>query len=183
MSEPELISRLILWEKQGQSVESIRLRLQSGDIQERIVTRHLPGAVIVAMNSMNEVMLLDKYRMPIDRMLIELPAGKIESTETALSGAQRELLEETGLMAARWTDLGATYGAQGSSDWMCHYFLAEGIEDSGLAPNPHESHTQFWLPLVECWEWVLSGRICNNFSIVGVAKALAYRKYLLVWRS
>ena len=179
VSEADIISRSILWTGRGQSVEKLSLRLQSGDIQERIISKHLPGAVIVAVNSRNEVVLLEKYRMVVDRTLIELPAGKIEPTDTAISGAQRELLEETGLISDKWTDLGVAYGAQGSSDWMCHYLLAEGTEDSGLAVDPHESHTHFWLPLTECWEWVFTGRICNNFSIVGLAKALSHLRYLV----
>ena len=177
MSQPTIVSRSILWKGHGHSVEKVSLQVHGGDIHEQVISKHLPGAVIVAVNSKNEVVLLQKYRMAVNQTLIELPAGKIEATETAISGAQRELLEEVGLTASRWSDLGSTYGAQGSSDWMCHYFLAEDIADSVSGMNPHETHTFFWLPLTECWEQVLDGRICNNFSIVGLAKALSHLKY------
>lgn len=176
MSELDIISRSILWTDQGSSVEKLSLRLVNGDTQERIITRHLPGAVVVAVNAQDQVVLLEKYRVTVDRTLIELPAGKIERDETAIEGAKRELLEETGLIAERWSDLGVTYGAQGSSDWMCHYLLAEGIKDSGVEVN--ESHKHFWLPLAESWDWVLKGSICNNFSIVGLTKALSYLRHL-----
>ncbi|HEY9868190.1 MAG TPA: NUDIX hydrolase [Candidatus Obscuribacterales bacterium] len=174
MEKPEIVSRAVIWEGSIETIETLQLRWGPGHTQQRVVVRTLPGAVIFAVNDRDQVLLIEAYRPAVDDFLIELPAGKVESGNSPLEGAKRELAEETGLAASDWTDLGTTCGAQGSSNWKCHYFLARGLKHGDSAPEPHENHRLFWLSLSECWQWVVDGRIRNNFSIVAATKALCY---------
>src|SRR6516164_662330 len=68
----------------------------------RSVVRHAGSAVMMAVDAKNRIMLVRQYRLPADRYLWELPAGKIDDGESALQAAKRELVEETGLQAGKW---------------------------------------------------------------------------------
>ncbi len=81
-------------------------------------------AHIVALTRRREAVLVRQYRHPVRRSLLELPAGKIERGESALAGAKRELLEETGYAARRWIALGRWYPSPASTNMKSCYFLA-----------------------------------------------------------
>ncbi|MBI4534529.1 MAG: NUDIX hydrolase [Candidatus Melainabacteria bacterium] len=171
---PEILSRSTIWQKGTQAIETVEFCSVAGIIDQCAIVRAIPGVVIFAVNDNDEVVLLESYRLAVETTLIELPAGKIDRIDAPLQEAQRELKEETGLTATEWIELGTTWGAQGSSDWICHYFLARKLESIGQPCATEENHTIFWLSVSECWDWVRQGRICNNFSIVGITKALLY---------
>lgn len=170
--KPKIVSRSVIWTDAIQTIESVEVELNDGSKQRRVVTKQLPGAVIAALNDKNEILLLEGYRLAVDQPVLELPAGKIEVGDTPLAGAQRELLEETGLVGNKWESLGTTFGAQGASDWTCHFFLAKDLKQVEESREAHETHTLHWTPLETCWQWVEEGKICNNFSIVGITKTM-----------
>ncbi len=173
MKKPEILGSKTVWQGEIETIEALELLLPGGVRQTRLVTKTRPGAVVAAIDDYDRLALIEYYRLPVNDTLIELPAGKIDLEDTPLSGARRELAEEIGLVAKRWKDLGVTYGAQGASNWQCHYFLARELELTTEARELHENHLIHWVELGQCWEWVRSGRICNNYSIVGIVKALS----------
>ena len=69
-----------------------------------------------------------EMRVGIDEVTTEFPAGGIEEGETPLDAAKRELREETGSVAARWTDLGSLYANPTMGTSRAHCFLAEDCE-------------------------------------------------------
>ncbi len=174
--KPKIVSRSVIWTDAIQTIESLEIELIDGSTQRRVVTKQLPGAVIAAVNERDEILLIEGYRLAVEQPVLELPAGKIEVGDTPLAGAQRELLEETGLVASNWENLGTTFGAQGASDWTCHFFLATDLKQVEDSREAHETHTLQWTPLETCWLWVEEGKICNNFSIVGVMKTMIHLK-------
>lgn len=174
--KPKIVSRSVIWTDAIQTIESVEIELVDGSTQRRVVTKQLPGAVIAAINDKNEILLIEGYRLAVEQPVLELPAGKIEAEDTPLEGAKRELLEETGLVGERWESLGTTFGAQGASDWTCHFFLATDLKQVEDSREAHETHTLNWTPLATCWQWMEEGRICNNFSIVGLLKTMIHLK-------
>ena len=64
---------------------------------------------VIAITEAGNIVLVEQYRHPVGRTLIELPAGMIDAGETAEAAARRELLEETGHAGGRWHDLGALF--------------------------------------------------------------------------
>lgn len=176
--KPGIVSRSTLWKGNVETIDLLELEWSGSHVQKRVVVQTLPGAVVFALDDRGQVLLLESYRVAVDDLLVELPAGKIEPGDTPLAGAQRELEEETGLRASEWIELGTACGAQGSSNWMCHYFLARALEPGDRSPEPHENHRLFWLSIDECWQWVIDGRIRNNFSMVGITKALCHLQRL-----
>ncbi len=90
-------------------------RLPDGALASREVVLHPGGVAVLALEEDGTVYLVRQYRYPIQRELLELPAGKLDhgAEENVLLGAQRELSEETGLEAAEWTYLGQTLASPG----------------------------------------------------------------------
>lgn len=168
----EIIQRSVVWKNDMQSVEVLLLDARGHQL-EIATMKGLDGAVIFAVNERNEVAFIDAYRVVVGRTLLELPAGKIVANEEPLAAAKRELSEETGLTARTWHSLGAAYGSQGVSDWRFHYFMATDLVEGTAQLQPEEHASLRWISLEQAWSLVEDNTICDNFSIVGIAKGLA----------
>src|SRR3954466_1309706 len=91
-----------------------------------------PAVAIVAITDDERVVLVEQFRIPAGEPVIEIPAGLSGDTpgtegEPLLESAKRELLEETGYKASRWTELGRGYSSPGLSDELIAVFLAEDL--------------------------------------------------------
>ena len=104
-----------------------RVRLPDGREATREFIRH-PGAVmIVPLLDDGSLLLERQYRYPMERVMLEFPAGKLDPNETPLVCGQRELLEETGYSAREWAYAGVLHNAIAYSDEGIHIFFARGL--------------------------------------------------------
>lgn len=87
---------------------------------------------IVAVDG-DELLLVRQQRAGAVEPVIEVPAGKIDPGESPREAAERELAEECGVRALRWTELGAFYAAAAYSTEYVHAFAAEDVEAAGVA--------------------------------------------------
>lgn len=109
------------------SLETFEVVMPSGFKTTREVVYH-PGAVgILALNELDQVLMVRQYRTALQDFTWEIPAGKLEKEESPLKCAQRELLEETGYEAKNWQFLIAFYPSPGYSNEIIHLFLAKGL--------------------------------------------------------
>lgn len=123
--------------------------------------RH-PGAVAVIAVHDGRLLFVKQYRHAVGQVLLEIPAGKLESGETPLSCGKRELEEETGMQAATWTDLGKTVVSPGFTDEVIHLFRAEGLSDGdGPAHDADEFIELERLTLDEALAAIHDGRIID----------------------
>ena len=144
------------------------VRLPDGSQAVREYVRH-PGAVaIVALTGEGGVVLERQHRYPLGRDFIELPAGKLEPDEAHLETAQRELLEETGYVAAEWTRLGLVHNAIGYSDESIELWLASGLEKRAANLDAGEFLEVFTLPFEEALAMAADGRISDVKTIIGL---------------
>jgi ADP-ribose pyrophosphatase len=98
-----------------------------------------PGAVIVApLVDENSVVLMRQFRPAIGRYIYELPAGTIDLPEKPMTCAKRELIEETGYRAKKFTKLGSIYPVPGYSNEVIHIFKAEGLSLGDACPEEYE---------------------------------------------
>ena len=90
------------YEYQGRIIRVRRdtVQLPSGRRSQREVVEHCKGVCLAALTDENELLFVRQYRYPYRRVLLELPAGKLEPEEDPLAGGRRELGEETGAAAA-----------------------------------------------------------------------------------
>jgi len=145
-----------------------RVRLPDGSETLREYIRH-PGAVaIVALFDDGRVLLERQHRYALRRDFIEIPAGKLDAGEAHLDTAKRELLEETGYVAAEWRRLGIIHNAIGYSDEGIELWLARGLERREQKLEPGEFLEVFSLPLAEAQEMVRDGRITDAKTVAGL---------------
>ena len=112
-------------------VERDHVRLPDGKTAVREYIRHPGAVVIIAVLPDGRLILERQFRYPLRRSFIELPAGKIDPGEAIEACARRELREEVGYEAARWTHLGTLHPCIGYSDERIEVFLAEDLTHVG----------------------------------------------------
>ena len=131
MSDEHLIETCLrsesVFEGNFLKVRRDHVRLPDGKEATREYIRH-PGAVmIVPLLDDGRLLLERQYRHPLERVMLEFPAGKLDPHETPLACGQRELLEETGYRAREWAHAGVLHNAIAYSNEGIHIFFARGL--------------------------------------------------------
>lgn len=146
-----------------------------GSTVTREIIRH-PGAVgIVAVDAGGDVVLERQYRAALDANLLEIPAGKRDvADEPPQEAARRELVEETGFDASRWTELGTFYNSPGFADEHSVLYLAQDLVEVGHdKQGPEEEAMEVVrVPLASAWDLIASGDLVDGKSIIGLLLAL-----------
>ena len=151
-----------------------------GDSVREVV--HHPGAVgVVALDDEDRVVMLCQYRHPVRERMWELPAGLRDADgEPPLATARRELAEEVGLAAERWSLLSTYHPSPGFCDERIHLYLAEGLTDVGkpldfVVEHEEADMTVERVPLADAVQQVFDGRIRNALAVIGVLAAARVR--------
>jgi ADP-ribose pyrophosphatase len=153
------------------NVETVRL--PNDHVAELEVIHHPGGAAIVAVDAARRVCLIRQFRHAAGGWIWELPAGKLEPKEPPLETARRELAEETGSSAARWTPLGAYVSSPGVFTETVHLFLAEELAVATMAHEPSELIEVHWVELDTACRDALSGQITDGKTALGLLRAQA----------
>lgn len=135
----------------------------------REVVEHNGGVVILCQPTPDQVVLIRQYRYSVNEELIEVPAGRIEIGEEPAHTARRELTEETGYVAANWSELTRFYTAPGFCNEMLYVFRATDVhmEKKNL---DHDEETEVFVPtLDEAWELVKSGKVRDAKTITCIS--------------
>ncbi len=107
------------------SVDTVTL--PNGKTATRELIRHPGGVGIVAVDENRKVFVVKQYRKPFDKVITEIPAGKLEYGEEPLPAAVRELEEETGCKAEKMIPMGSFYSSPGFCDEKIYLYLATGL--------------------------------------------------------
>jgi ADP-ribose pyrophosphatase len=144
-----------------------------GHQNERDIVRHNGSAVILAIdnekNRKNPWVVMERqYRQAAGRFLWELPAGKIERDEDPLLGAQRELAEETGYRAKKWSVLAQFWPSPGFvGEWMM-LFLAEGLIAGEALPEEDERIELRLVRFNDVLKMIDKGAIQDGKTLAGI---------------
>jgi ADP-ribose pyrophosphatase len=125
------------------------------------VIRHPGGAAVLPIHSDGSVSLIRQIRPAVNEILLEIPAGRRNPSETALECAGRELREETGFTATTLTPLGMIHSSPGVFDEIIYLFAATGLTQGPAQPEDDEEIEVVRLPLVDVLQMVLDGRISD----------------------
>ncbi len=144
------------------------IRAADGHLSTREYLRH-PGAVmIVPLLPDGQVVLERQFRYPLKRTAIEFPAGKLDAGEDPLACAKRELMEETGYRAGRWSYLGGLHNAIAYCDEKIEMYLAEDLTYEGAALDAGETLEVFTSTWQQLLQWVREGTVTDVKTMLGV---------------
>ena len=150
------------------------VKYHSGNEAAREIIQHPGGSVALALFENNDILLVKQYRYPIGAGVIELPAGKLDANEDPQHCAERELREETGYVAKRWTKLTTIMTTPGFCDERLHIYMAQDLTTSPHGQALEEGEQTIKLirvPLAEAIAMVETGEIVDGKSIVGILLA------------
>ena len=155
-----------------------RVAMPGAKVAEREVVEHHGAVAVAALDDEGRLVLIDQYRHPVGRRLLELPAGLLDvPDEDPLTAAKRELAEETGLSARKWSVLVDVALSPGFTDEALRVFLAE---DLAATDRPDPEHEEADLEIVrlsveEATRAALAGEIVNATAVAGILALVAAR--------
>jgi ADP-ribose pyrophosphatase len=150
-----------------------RVRLPDGGTATREYIVHGGAVLALPVRDDGRLVLVRQYRYPLARVFLEFPAGKLDPGEAALASARRELEEEAGYTAARWTRLGVVHPVISYSTEAIELYLAEQLTHVGAKLDPGEFLEVVTMTLDEVLAAVDAGDITDAKS---VAAALLYAR-------
>lgn len=115
--------------------------------------------------------LVGQYRYTLNEYSWEIPTGGVPLTEDTLAGAKRELREETGLIANKWTKLLKIHTSNSVTDEYGYIFIAEDLMQGEMDWDETEELKIKKIPLREALELVMNSEITDSLSIAGILKA------------
>ncbi|MDO7876643.1 NUDIX hydrolase [Hymenobacter sp. ASUV-10] len=136
-----------------------------------VVTMKNKALGIVPIDAEGNTWLVGQYRYPLNEYSWEIPMGGGLVELDILESAQRELKEETGLSARRWTRIARLHTSNSVTDEEGFVFLAEDLEAGDTEPEETEDLRLWKLPLAEAVQMVMDDRITDGVSVAGLLKA------------
>lgn len=138
------------------------------------VVHHPGAAAIVPLFADGTVALIHQFRYAVGETIWEIPAGTLDEGESYADCAARELTEETGCRAGRWTPLAAFYTTPGFCDERMEVFLAEDLTEGPGGPEEDEDLEVERIPVAEAVGWATSGKIRDAKTIAGLFAVRAH---------
>ena len=148
------------------------VRLPNGNEAIREIIRHIGAVCVIPVTENNEVIVERQYRYPVDRVILEIPAGKLDAPdEDRLSAIRRELWEETGYTADEWIDLGPFFSAPAYSDEYISMYMARGLHQGEQHLDQDEFLDVMKVPLKDLVDEVMAGGVPDAKTQVCILKA------------
>lgn len=145
--------------------------MPDGKTAVREVIRHVGAVAVVPLTEDGEVICVRQFRYPVGKVLLEIPAGKLDGKgEDVREAALRELREETGALCEQLIDIGPLYPTPAYSDEVIHLFLAKGLTFGETDPDEDEFLDVVRVPLCELVDMVLRGEIADSKTQAAILK-------------
>jgi ADP-ribose pyrophosphatase len=151
-------------------VQVDEVELPNGKTSTRELVKH-PGAVaVIAITDDNKLVMVEQYRKPLEKVIVEIPAGKLEKGEEPALCARRELEEETGYECESLELVSSFYTSPGFADEIIHVYVAKGLKQKENAAGLDEDEfvNVLEITLEEALEFIKEKRIFDAKTIFGV---------------
>ena len=153
-----------------------RVELPNGSEAMREMCLHVGAVAIIPILDDGRVIMERQFRYPHGRVFLEIPAGKLDfRDECPEDAARRELREETGAVAEKWTYLGRIDTTPALIDEKIHLYLAEGLRFGERELDDDEFLDVELIPLPDLYSMVMSGEIKDGKTQIAVLKAWQFK--------
>ena len=125
---------------------------------------------IIVLDRDNNTWLVGQYRYPLNQYSWEIPEGGGPLEEDPLKSAQRELLEETGIIAGSWLEIQKMHLSNSVSDELAIIYLARDLTFGESSPEETEELTIQKMPFNEAYNMVMNGKITDSISVAAILK-------------
>ena len=147
------------------------VELPNGNLAERELVEHPGGVGIVAVDENGNVLLVEQFRKPYEKNIIEIPAGKLEKGEDVSECGMRELQEETGYIAKSFEFLGECYPSVGYTDEVIRLFLATDLVKKEQNLDDDEFLSVIRIPVREMLQKIMDNEVKDAKTAIGILKA------------
>lgn len=134
----------------------------------RAIVGHNGSAVMMAVDEKKRILLVRQYRLPANKFIWELPAGRIDPGENALQAARRELKEETGYRARTWKKMVSFFPSPGYVEEKMTIFLATGLTAGDATPMEDERIEIAWFTPKDIESRIEKGTIIDAKTMIGL---------------
>ena len=148
-----------------------KVELPNGETGERELVEHPGGVSVVAVDDDENIFMVEQYRKPYERNLLEIPAGKLDKNEDIEVCGRRELEEETGYVAEKFEYLGECYPSVGYTNEIIRIFLATGLSKTSQHLDDDEFLNVYKLPIRDVIAKIMNNELADAKTVMGVLKA------------
>jgi len=176
LAKEETLSSQLVYEGRAVKLRVDTVHMPNGRKTTREIVEHSDCVAIVAIDSNDNVLLVNQFRKPVEKELLEIPAGGIEPGEDPVATVHRELREETGYLPRKVERLGGFYSTPGYCTEYLYLYLATDLIPSQLYAEDTESIRLTRVPISQVPSLIASGSICDAKSIAGLLTFLEHWK-------
>ena len=176
MTEEETLSSQVIYDGRAIRLRVDTVRMPDGRETTREIVEHSDCVAIIAVDGEDNVLLVEQFRKPVEKKLLEIPAGGIEPGEDPADCVRRELREEAGFLPRKVERLGGFYATPGYCAEYLYLYLATDLVPSPLQAEDSDSIRLVRVPLGQIPALISSGSICDAKSIAGLLAFLEQQK-------
>lgn len=161
------ISGSIVFKGRLLEVHKDEVLLPDGNTTGREYIAH-PGAAAIIVIDGDDIYMERQFRYPVGEVILEIPAGKLDIGEDILTGAKRELKEETGLVCDNLIKIGSMYNSVGYSNEVIHFFLAKDFKQGTNNLDYEEFIDVVKMPFNKVLDMVINNQIKDSKTAYGI---------------
>lgn len=155
----------------------LKLRVETVELQDkkyskREIVDHQKGVGIIAYDGDDRLWMVSQYRIAVDKVMLEIPAGLVESNEAPIETAKRELQEEVGFYPETIDFLFTMHSSPGFTNDKLLFFVAKDLKESKLDLDEDENLEAKSYPIDELYNMVENGEITDAKTIIAIQHAM-----------
>ena len=175
MAEEKTLSSQLIYEGRAIKLRVDIVKTSDGRDTTREIVEHSDCVAIIAIDADDNVLLVEQFRKPVEKTLLEVPAGGIDPGEEPMTTVCREMREETGYLPRKVEKLGGFYSAPGYCSEYLYLYLATDLVSAPLHAEDTEGIRLVRVPIAQIASLIISGSICDAKSIAGLLTFFDYR--------
>ena len=176
MAEEKTISTRIIFEGRAVKLRVDTVQIENGRTTTREIVEHADCIAVIVIDNDDNILLVKQFRKPVEKELLEIPAGGIDPGEDPEAAVRRELREEIGYFPRKVERLGGFYSAPGYCSEYLYLYLASDLTPSRLFAEDTEGIEVVRVPISQIPGLITSGGIYDSKSIAGLLAFLEYQK-------